>query len=158
MKMLDIYGNVMMEIVSLERKGDSLLMKGKMMGTMPATIYIKPKEVWQGIRLLRWPIITYLPLLLFRAWRSRKDKDLLPSHQRSLNDLPPQDLPHLGLKLCGNLRAPQKFDWADIKQNLKALQEITIEDHGKSIAIRSECFSLCLASLDYNIFLNLIVS
>jgi hypothetical protein len=80
MKMLDTYGNVMMEIVSLERKGDSLLMKGKMMGTMPATIYIKPKEVWQGMRLLRWPIISYLPLLLFRAWRSRKDKEPLPSH------------------------------------------------------------------------------
>jgi transposase len=31
------------------------------------------------------------------------------------------------------------FEWADIKQDLKALQEITIEDRGKTLAIRSEC-------------------
>ena len=35
------------------------------------------------------------------------------------------------------------FEWADIKQDLKALQEIIIEDHGKSIAIRSECKGTC---------------
>ena len=78
--MFDTYGNVMMEVVSLERKGDSLAMKGKMMGTMPATIYIKPEEVWKGIRLLRWPIIRYFPLLLFKAWRYRKKEDPSPSN------------------------------------------------------------------------------
>jgi transposase len=31
------------------------------------------------------------------------------------------------------------FEWADIKQDLKALQEITIEDRGKTLVIRSEC-------------------
>ena len=35
------------------------------------------------------------------------------------------------------------FEWADIKQDLKAFQEIIIEDHGKSIAIRSECKGTC---------------
>ena len=29
--------------------------------------------------------------------------------------------------------------WADIKQDLKALQETVIEDHGKSLAVRTEC-------------------
>jgi len=31
------------------------------------------------------------------------------------------------------------FEWADIKQDLKTLQEIIIEDNNKSLAIRSEC-------------------
>jgi len=29
------------------------------------------------------------------------------------------------------------------KQDLKALQEITIEDRGKTLAIRSECLGTC---------------
>ncbi len=35
------------------------------------------------------------------------------------------------------------FEWADIKQDLKALQEITIEDRGKPLVIRSECHGTC---------------
>ena len=35
------------------------------------------------------------------------------------------------------------FEWADIKQDLNALQEITIEDRGKTLAIRSECLGTC---------------
>lgn len=35
------------------------------------------------------------------------------------------------------------FEWADIKQDLKALQEITIEDRGKILVIRSECHGTC---------------
>jgi len=35
------------------------------------------------------------------------------------------------------------FEWADIKRDLKALQEITIEDRGKTLAIRSECLGSC---------------
>jgi len=35
------------------------------------------------------------------------------------------------------------FEWSDIKQDLKALHEITIEDHGKTLAIRSECERTC---------------
>ncbi|UCF85659.1 MAG: IS1634 family transposase, partial [Desulfobacteraceae bacterium] len=35
------------------------------------------------------------------------------------------------------------FEWADIKQDLKALQETVIEDHGKSLAVRTECIGTC---------------
>jgi len=35
------------------------------------------------------------------------------------------------------------FEWADIKQDLKALQEIVIEENGKRLAIRSQCFRTC---------------
>jgi len=40
-------------------------------------------------------------------------------------------------------KAGHCFEWADIKQDLKALQEITIEDKGKTLVIRSECLRTC---------------
>jgi transposase len=35
------------------------------------------------------------------------------------------------------------FEWSDIKQDLKSLQEILIEEDGKSLAIRSETMGTC---------------
>jgi hypothetical protein len=73
MKMYDLYRNVVMYVSTLERKGDDLVMKGKIMGTMPTTIYLKPEEVWQAKSLLSWSIIWYLPVLMIKGWRqSRK--------------------------------------------------------------------------------------
>jgi transposase len=40
-------------------------------------------------------------------------------------------------------KAGHIFEWSDIKQDLKSLQEITIKDNGKSLAIRSECLGIC---------------
>ena len=73
-KMVDLHGNVMMEIMSLERKADDLVMKGKMMGTMPGTIYLKPEEAWNGLKILSWQVMRYLPLYLFRGWCRRQRK------------------------------------------------------------------------------------
>jgi len=39
--------------------------------------------------------------------------------------------------------AGQSFEWADIKQDLKALQEVAIEDNGKALALRTECLGTC---------------
>jgi len=35
------------------------------------------------------------------------------------------------------------FEWADIKQDLKALQEVEIQDSGKALALRTECLGTC---------------
>jgi len=40
-------------------------------------------------------------------------------------------------------KAGHCFEWADIKQDLKSLQEIIIDDNGKTLAIRSECLGTC---------------
>lgn len=40
-------------------------------------------------------------------------------------------------------QAGHGFEWAEIKQDLKALQEIVIEEEGKSLVIRSECKGTC---------------
>jgi transposase len=42
------------------------------------------------------------------------------------------------LKLHG-----QDFGWADIKQDLKSLQQVLIEDNGKSLVLRTECLGTC---------------
>jgi hypothetical protein len=42
-----------------------------------------------------------------------------------------------------NCGATEYFERADIKKNLNDLQEITIEDRGKTLAIRSECLGTC---------------
>jgi transposase len=39
--------------------------------------------------------------------------------------------------------AGHSFEWSDIKQDLKALQETIIEDGGKSLAVRSQCLGTC---------------
>jgi len=47
-------------------------------------------------------------------------------------------------ELDGRLdKAGHCLEWADIKQDLKALQQITIEDAGKKLSIRSECLGTC---------------
>jgi transposase len=40
-------------------------------------------------------------------------------------------------------KARQCFEWADVKQYLKALQEIIIEDSGRTLSVRSECLGVC---------------
>ncbi len=40
-------------------------------------------------------------------------------------------------------RAGFEFEWADIKQHLKALQEMTVEENDKKLAIRTACLGVC---------------
>jgi transposase len=35
------------------------------------------------------------------------------------------------------------FEWADIKQDLKSLQEVVIDDNSKSLSVRTECVGTC---------------
>jgi transposase len=35
------------------------------------------------------------------------------------------------------------FEWSDVKQDLRALQETLIEDNGKRLAVRSQCLGTC---------------
>ncbi len=40
-------------------------------------------------------------------------------------------------------KAGHSFEWADIKQDLEALQEIAIEERNKVLAVRTECVGAC---------------
>lgn len=36
-----------------------------------------------------------------------------------------------------------RFEWSDIKQDLRALKQVEIEEDGQRFAIRSECKGVC---------------
>jgi transposase len=40
-------------------------------------------------------------------------------------------------------KAGYAFEWADVKQDLKALQEITLTENNKQFAVRTECLGTC---------------
>lgn len=50
-------GSLMLAASSIERRGADLVLKGKITGTMPATIYIRPEELWAARKLLSWPVM-----------------------------------------------------------------------------------------------------
>lgn len=61
-------GSLILAVSSLERRGADLVLKGKITGTMPATIYIKPEEIWEARKLLSWSVVWYLPIVVVKGW------------------------------------------------------------------------------------------
>lgn len=49
----------------------------------------------------------------------------------------------IGLLIYRLVSKELQFEWADIKQDLKALQEVVLEDNGSTLAIRTECLGVC---------------
>ena len=71
MKMFTKEGVELMDILSLRREGDRLIIIGKMMGAMNASIYLLPKDVWKSLSLLSWSVVWYLPVILIKGlWQS----------------------------------------------------------------------------------------
>jgi hypothetical protein len=45
------------------------------MRSMPATIHLRPEDLWQAFSLFSWPLLLRLPILLFKGFRlSRRAK------------------------------------------------------------------------------------
>ena len=65
-------GSLILAASSLERRGADLVLKGKITGTMPATIYIKPEEIWDARKLLSWSVVWYLPVMIVKGWWRRR--------------------------------------------------------------------------------------
>ncbi|MBS0349557.1 MAG: hypothetical protein JSR69_24205 [Proteobacteria bacterium] len=73
MKMFSREGVEMMEVKSIQRDGDNLVMKGKVMGSMSTVILIKPEDCWQAIKLLSWRTLLRMPLILFKGyWQAKR--------------------------------------------------------------------------------------
>lgn len=97
-------------------------------------VALKYKELWQVERVFRdiKSILETRPLY----------------HQRNENIRSHVFCSFLTLVLRKELekrlnQAGHVFEWSDIKQDLKALQQVTIEEDGKCFAIRSECKGHC---------------
>jgi hypothetical protein len=75
MKLVSKDGVEMMDIRSLERVGDVLVVKGKIMRSMPVTIHLRPEDLWQAFSLFTWTTLLRLPMLLFKGFtHSRRAK------------------------------------------------------------------------------------
>jgi hypothetical protein len=56
----------LMEIHAIERRGNDLLIKGKVFGTMPMTAQLTPAELRKGFGLLSCRLLLFLLSLPFR--------------------------------------------------------------------------------------------
>ena len=67
--MLTLYSldnSKLMEVETLERSGDDLLIKGKVFGAMPMTARLTPAEARKGLRLVDFKLAWFLLTFLFR--------------------------------------------------------------------------------------------
>jgi len=99
-----------------------------------AKVALKYKELWQVERV-------------FRDVKSMLETRPI-YHQREANIRGHVFCSFLALVLRKELerrlnQAGHIFEWSAIKQDLKALQQITIEDNGKRFAVRSQCKGHC---------------
>ena len=56
----------LMEISSIESRGPELLIKGKVLGTMPMTDRLSPAEARKGLKLLNFRLVIFLLTFLLR--------------------------------------------------------------------------------------------
>ncbi len=69
-------GIEMMVINSLANDGCNLIVKGKMMRSMPATIYLRPEEMVKALKLLSWRVVLIIPVMIVKGlWLTLKNKE-----------------------------------------------------------------------------------
>jgi hypothetical protein len=67
--MMKIFGqdnSELMQVTSLEREGDKLVMKGKVFGSMPMAAKLTPHEARNALKLLNFRLVIFLATFLFR--------------------------------------------------------------------------------------------
>lgn len=66
-------GATLMEIKKIEYKDSKLVIRGKMMGTMPTTAQIRSGELWKALTMLSLKVVLRFPKLLYLGWKSEKN-------------------------------------------------------------------------------------
>ena len=69
MRAMNIYGadnKVLMSISSIEPDGSTLVVKGKIFGTMPLSAKLRPEEARAALGMMSWKTRLFLLTLLFR--------------------------------------------------------------------------------------------
>ena len=56
----------LMEVKSLDRDGNALVIKGKVFGTMPMQARLTPEEARKGLKLLNLKLVLFLLTFVFR--------------------------------------------------------------------------------------------
>lgn len=97
-------------------------------------IALKYKELWQVERVFR----DVKTMLHTRPVYHQKDENIRGHVFCSFLALVLRKELERRLNAAGHV-----YEWSDIKQDLKALEQVTIEEDGKRLAIRSECKGVC---------------
>jgi transposase len=87
----------------------------------------------ETLRELENPDNTIAYILGTRMHKVKEIRDIVLSHTGRYKKELERHLSHAG----------HIFEWDDIKQDLKALQQVTIEEGGKQMATRSKCKGVC---------------
>jgi hypothetical protein len=66
MRLLSSDKTALMEIQAIEREGTDLLIRGKVLGTMPMTARLSPTECRNGLKMLDFKTMLFLVTLPFR--------------------------------------------------------------------------------------------
>lgn len=66
MRVRSIDGAELMQISAIERRGNDLIIKGKIMGAMPMSATLSPSEVRNGLKLLNLKLFLFLMTFLLR--------------------------------------------------------------------------------------------
>lgn len=66
MKIYSQDGSELMDITSLARDGNQLVIKGKIMQSMPMSARLRPEEARKGLKLLNFKLAVFLLTFLFR--------------------------------------------------------------------------------------------
>jgi transposase len=98
------------------------------------TVALKYKELWMVEHTFR----SMKSLLETRPVHHRLDETIRGHVFCSFLALMLKKELYRRLEDCGH-----SFEWADIKQDLKALTKTVIEDDGKKFAVRSQCQGIC---------------
>ena len=103
-------------------------------GLSPEQVALKYKELWQVEHVFR----DMKSILETRPVFHQKDETIRGHVFCSFLALTLRKELQQRLEAAGN-----HFEWSEIKQDLKSLQEIEIEDNGKILTVRSECKGVC---------------
>lgn len=63
----DKSGNALTTISNIHVKGEDIVVKAVLLGTMPTTIYMRPEEVWKLLPLIDASVIWRLPVIFYRG-------------------------------------------------------------------------------------------
>jgi len=66
MKIYSQDGSELMDIQSLSRDGNKLVVRGKVFESMPTTAKISPSDARKGLKLLNFRLVLFLLTFLFR--------------------------------------------------------------------------------------------
>jgi hypothetical protein len=78
MRLFGTANEEIMAVSSIERDGNSLVIKGKTLGTMPLTARLDPEQARAGLRLMGLKLLAFLLTLPFRRSKPRVVRGAIP--------------------------------------------------------------------------------